>query len=62
MEFNKLVNQILTEAKKSKMKKGMKKGVKPDYLDMDEDGNKKESFKKAVTDKKKKPFGKKKAN
>ena len=53
MEFNKLVNQILTEAKK--------KGKKPDFLDVDGDGNKKESFKKAVADKKKNPFGKKKA-
>ena len=27
-------------------------GAKPDFLDMDKDGNKKESFKKAVKDKK----------
>ena len=57
MEFNKLVDQILTEAKKSEIKKG----AKPDFLDVDKDGNKKESFKKAVADKKKNPFGKKKA-
>ena len=28
-------------------------GAKPDFLDMDKDGNKKESFKKAVKDKEK---------
>jgi hypothetical protein len=35
-----------------------KKGKKPDFLDMDKDGNKKESMKKAVADKKKNPFAK----
>ena len=35
------------------------KGKKPDFLDMDKDGNKKESMKKAVADKKKNPFAKK---
>lgn len=34
--------------------------AKPDFLDMDKDGNKKEPFKKAVADKKKNPFGNKK--
>jgi hypothetical protein len=33
---------------------------KPDFLDMDKDGNKKEPMKKAVADKKKNPFGNKK--
>ena len=36
-----------------------KKG-KPDFLDLDRDGNKKESMKKAAADKKKAPFAKKK--
>jgi hypothetical protein len=36
--------------------------AKPDFLDMDKDGNKKETFKKAVADKKKNPFGNKKTN
>ena len=36
------------------------KGKKPDFLDMDKDGNKKESMKKAVADKKGNPFGNKK--
>ena len=34
--------------------------AKPDFLDMDKDGNKKEPMKKAVSDKKKNPFGNKK--
>jgi hypothetical protein len=33
-------------------------GAKPDFLDMDKDGNKKEPMKKAVADKKKNPFKK----
>ena len=37
-----------------------KKKAKPDFLDMDKDGNKKEPMKKAVGDKKKNPFGNKK--
>jgi len=36
------------------------KKAKPDFLDMDKDGNKKEPMKKAVADKKKNPFDKKK--
>jgi len=36
------------------------KKAKPDFLDMDKDGNKKEPMKKAVADKKKNPFGNKK--
>ena len=35
------------------------KGKKPDFLDMDKDGDKKEPMKKAVADKKKNPFDKK---
>ena len=42
MKFNELVQEILMEAKKKH---------KPDYLDMDKDGNKKESMKKALKDK-----------
>jgi len=37
-------------------------GKKPDFLDMDKDGNKKEPMKKAVADKKKNPFGNKKVS
>ena len=37
----------------------LKEGSKPDFLDMDKDGNKKEPMKKAVADKKKSPFAKK---
>jgi hypothetical protein len=37
---------------------GMSEGAKPDFLDMDKDGNKKEPMKKAVADKKKNPFAK----
>jgi len=36
------------------------KGEKPDFLDMDKDGDKEESMKKATDDKKKNPFGNKK--
>ena len=36
----------------------MKEAAKPDYLDMDKDGNKKEPMKKAIADKKKNPFAK----
>jgi hypothetical protein len=36
------------------LKKTVKEAAKPDFLDMDKDGNKKEPFKKAVADKKKK--------
>lgn len=35
------------------------KGSKPDFLDADKDGNKKEPMKKAIADKKKNPFAKK---
>lgn len=38
----------------AKAKKTVKKSAKPDYIDIDKDGNKKESMKKAVKDKKKK--------
>lgn len=38
----------------------MQEGKKPDFLDMDKDGDKKEPMKKAVADKKKNPFAKKK--
>lgn len=38
--------------------KEVKEGKKPDFLDMDKDGDKKEPMKKAVADKKKNPFTK----
>ena len=47
----------MAKAKKNNKKsasKTSKKGVKPDYIDVDKDGNKKESMKKAIKDKKKK--------
>jgi hypothetical protein len=47
-----------------KMKKAgqLEEGGKPDFLDMDKDGDKKEPMKKAVADKKKNPFGNKKVS
>ena len=48
----------LEESLKQDMKSLME-GSKPDFLDMDKDGNKKEPMKKAVADKKKNPFAKK---
>jgi hypothetical protein len=39
------------EDKKKKMAKIMDEGAKPDFLDMDKDGDKKEPMKKAVADK-----------
>ena len=48
------------EDKKKKMSKIMDEGAKPDFLDMDKDGDKKEPMKKAVADKGgDKPAGKK---
>jgi len=48
------------EEKKKKMAKIMDEGAKPDFLDMDKDGDKKEPMKKAVADKgDDKPAGKK---
>jgi hypothetical protein len=40
-------------------RRSVEEGAKPDFLDVDKDKNKKESFKKAVDDKKKNPFAKK---
>ena len=48
----------IKESEELQEKKSKKKGPKPDYLDLDGDGNKEESMKKAAADKKKK----KKAN
>jgi hypothetical protein len=42
------IQSVLTEAKKAKKK------AKPDFLDMDKDGDKKEPMKKALKDKEKK--------
>ena len=46
------------KAIKKSMDKKVKEAAKPDFLDMDKDGNKKEPMKKAVADKKKHPFKK----
>lgn len=50
------------EAEKDEKSKKVKESAKPDFLDMDKDGNKKEPMKKAVADKKKNPFGNKKVS
>jgi hypothetical protein len=47
------------EEKKKKVAKIMDEGAKPDFLDLDKDGDKKEPMKKAVADKKANPFAKK---
>jgi hypothetical protein len=70
-KFMKMVEAKKDEAdkKKADKKKKMEEGAKPDFLDMDKDGDKKEPMKKAVADKKgaapKKgvnPFAKKEVN
>ena len=48
------VDPAAFSAKFTKMVEAKKKGSKPDFLDVDKDGNKKETFKKAVKDSKKK--------
>jgi hypothetical protein len=61
-KFMKMVEAKKEEADKKKAdakKKKMEEGAKPDFLDMDKDGDKKEPMKKAVADKKKNPFAKK---
>jgi hypothetical protein len=45
--------------KDAKKEEAVEEGSKPDFLDMDKDGDKKEPMKKAVADKKKNPFAKK---
>jgi hypothetical protein len=55
-KFMKMVEAKKEEAadkKKADKKKKMEEGSKPDFLDMDKDGDKKEPMKKAVADKKK---------
>ena len=52
-KFAKMVEAKKDEKKDDKKKKPMKEGAKPDFLDMDKDGNKKEPMKGAVADKKK---------
>jgi len=47
------------EDEKPKKNTKVKEAAKPDYLDFDKDGNKKEPMKKALKDKKKNPFAKK---
>ena len=53
-KFMKMVEAKKDEAdkKKADKKKKMEEGAKPDFLDMDKDGDKKEPMKKAVADKK----------
>jgi hypothetical protein len=53
-KFAKMVEAKKEEADKKKVekKKKMEEGSKPDFLDMDKDGDKKEPMKKAVADKK----------
>ena len=60
-KFMKMVEAKKDEAdkKKADKKKKMEEGAKPDFLDIDKDGDKKEPMKKAVADKKKNPFAKK---
>jgi hypothetical protein len=54
-------NAMAVETIKAKLLAALtEKKAKPDFLDVDKDGNKKEPFKKAVADKKKNPFAKKK--
>lgn len=51
-KFTKMV-EAKKEDKKDKKEKKMDEGSKPDFLDVDKDGDKKEPMKKAVADKKK---------
>jgi hypothetical protein len=51
-KFEQMVEAKKEDAKKKKEKK-VDEGAKPDFLDMDKDGDKKEPMKKAVADKKK---------
>lgn len=51
--------EVAARAKFQAMVEAKKKGGKPDFLDMDKDGDKEEPMKKAVADKKKNPFAKK---
>ena len=51
-KFTKMV-EAKKEEKKDPKKKTVKEAAKPDFLDMDKDGDKKEPMKKAVADKKK---------
>jgi len=52
-------NPMAVETIKARLLKALsEKKAKPDFLDMDKDGNKKEPMKKAIADKKKNPFKK----
>ena len=51
-KFDKMVEAKKAEDKKKAKKEKMEEGSKPDFLDMDKDGDKKEPMKKAVKDKK----------
>ena len=58
-KFAKMVEAKKDETKGDKKKKPMKEGAKPDFLDIDKDGDKKEPMKKAAADKGDKPAAKK---
>ena len=58
-KFAKMVEAKKDENKDDKKKKPMKEAAKPDFLDIDGDGDKKEPMKKAAADKGDKPAGKK---
>jgi hypothetical protein len=58
-KFAKMVEAKKDESKDDKKKKPMKEAAKPDFLDIDGDGDKKEPMKKAAADKGDKPAGKK---
>ena len=50
-EYERLIEEKVKQADKygeKKMEKGLDKGSKPDYIDIDGDGNKEESMKKAA--------------
>jgi hypothetical protein len=50
-KFAKMVESKKDETKSDKKKKSMKEGAKPDFLDIDKDGDKKEPMKKAAGEK-----------
>jgi hypothetical protein len=58
-KFLKMVEAKKEDKKDTKKEKKMEEGAKPDFLDIDKDGDKKEPMKKAAADKGDKPAGKK---
>ena len=53
MESRELKDMPIVDIEKGKAKGSPAKAAKPDYLDLDKDGNKEESMKEAAKDKKK---------